>query len=122
MRYDLRTPCRNCPFRSDETRIKFRCRERAEEIAEHAYRHGFPCHLSAETEEMADGEELFVPGPNTQHCVGALLMFALDGNGEWPGIDNDDELLARLHDRLDWDAPVFQSEQDFIDANAGENE
>lgn len=34
MRFDLKTPCKNCPFRTDDTAIRFSCRERAEEIEE----------------------------------------------------------------------------------------
>ena len=119
MRFDLKTPCKNCPFRTDDTRIVFRGRERAEEIAESAYRNGFPCHLSAEyveDDEYDSGGYYAVE--NSQHCVGALMMFAKDGNDTWPGIDNDEDLIANLYDRLDWNAPVFDTEQDFIDANA----
>ena len=47
-RYDLFRACDHCPFRRDEGRIKFSCRERAEEIEESAYRHGFVCHEHAE--------------------------------------------------------------------------
>ena len=47
MRFDLKEPCTHCPFRSDDTRITFRGRERTEEIEEGAYRRDFPCHLSA---------------------------------------------------------------------------
>ena len=120
MRYDLKTPCKNCPFRSDETRIKFACRERAEEIEEQAYRHGFPCHLSAiliEDDDTFDGG--FVAGPNTQHCIGYILMKIHEGcDSEWPGIDNDDTLIDRLYDRLDHNAPVFETTEEFFEANS----
>lgn len=124
MRFDLKKPCKNCPFRTDETRIKFSCAERAEEIAESAYRNGFPCHLSAkhlEDDETSDGESGgFVFGENTQHCVGAIIMFLKEGMNEcgWPGIDNDEDLAEQLAQQIDWDAPVFESEEDFIEANA----
>lgn len=122
MRFDLKTPCKNCPFRSDETRIKFSCRERAEEIVESAYRNGFPCHLSAdfvEGDEEGNGEG-YVFGEKTQHCVGAIIMFLKEGLNEcgWPGIDNDEDLAEQLAQQIDWDAPVFESEEDFIEANA----
>ena len=120
MRFDLREPCKHCPFRTDETRITFRGRERAEEIEERAYRHGFPCHVSAECEENTlTGEETFVFGEQTQHCVGYILMQLRDGCGTpWPGIGNDEELADRLAERLDWDAPVFENVQQFIEANS----
>lgn len=123
MKFDLKTPCLNCPFRSDETRITFRGRERAEEIEEQAYRHGFPCHLSAEHVEEEDdplGEGGFYPAENTQHCVGFIIMTLMDGESAWPGIDNDEDLADRLRDQVDWDAPVFESVEDFFAANSGE--
>ncbi len=118
MKFDLKTPCQMCPFRTDGTAIRFRCRERAEEIAESAYRNGFPCHLSAVHDEV-DEDSGFIFGENTQHCVGAIIMFLKDGNTEWPGIDNDDELAERLADQVDFDAPVFDTEQEFIEASDG---
>lgn len=41
-RYDMTKPCANCPFRTGQGAIRFANRERAEEIEESAYRHGFP--------------------------------------------------------------------------------
>ena len=124
MNYDLKTPCKNCPFSTTESAIRFQCSERAAEIAEQAYRNGFPCHLSADfVEEEEDfGEEGgYVPGENTQHCVGAILMFLKeDGCDPWPGIDNDEELMERLSNQVDWSAPVFDSEQEFIEASSEE--
>lgn len=119
MRFDLTTPCTNCPFRSDETRITFRNRERAAEIEEHAYRNGFPCHVSANVnEDPVHGEETFVFGENTQHCAGFILMQPHEHSGSpWPGINNDEKLLERLEERMDWDAPVFHNADEFMDAN-----
>lgn len=119
--YQLKRPCKNCPFAPTPTRITFRCAERAEEIAESAYRNGFPCHLSATFIEDDGDDECgsggYVFGEKTQHCVGAIMMF-LSENSEWPGIYNDDELADRLRDYVDWTAPHFETEQDFIEANA----
>lgn len=120
MRFDLKRPCKNCPFGIAETRIKFACRERAEEIEESAYRRGFPCHLSAEHDES--GEEyggdgyVFARDGSTQHCAGAAGTFINDGYSEWPGIDNDDELAERLAQQIDL-AACFQSVEDFLAAN-----
>ena len=121
MRYDLKRPCKHCPFRSDETRITFACRERADDIQEHAYRRGFPCHESAvhvEAEDDPIGDGGFVPGPNTQHCAGFIIMQLKEATGSpWPGINNDDELLQKLEAQIDWDAPVFDDTDAFLDAN-----
>ncbi len=113
MKYDLKKPCKNCPFRTDKTAIRFATKERAEEIEESAYRNGFPCHLSAELDED-DEDAGFEAGPNTQHCAGALIMYMQSGETEWPGVDNDDELVSRLWKRLDFKSPVFDSPEAFI--------
>ena len=118
-RFDLKTPCKNCPFRRNETRIRFGTRERAEEIEEQAYRYGFPCHLSAVMDQDCTGEDRgYVFGAETQHCAGYLAMQLHGGPASpWPGIDNDEELMDRLAQQMDWDAPVFESVDDFLDAN-----
>jgi hypothetical protein len=117
--YQLKRPCKNCPFAPTKTRIKFACAERAEEIAESAYRNGFPCHLSAVDTSEYDENGGYVFGPNTQHCVGAILMFLSEGYSEgWPGIGNEEELADRLASHVDWTAPHYESEEDFIKANA----
>lgn len=75
MRFDLKTPCKNCPFRSDATAIRFACRERAQEIEESAYRNGFPCHLSAvDTSDEDEENGGYTFGENTQHCAGYIIM------------------------------------------------
>lgn len=124
MRYDLREPCTNCPFRTDETAIRFRTRERAEEIEEQAYRYGFPCHVSAVCEEDPyTGEEGYVAGPNTQLCAGYSLMQLRESGGTpWPAIGNDDDVADRLAAQLNWNAPVFECVDDFLAANDNEDE
>ena len=120
MNFDLKTPCKNCPFRTDTTAIRFSCRERAEEIEEQAYGRGFPCHLSAVLIEDEDGEYGgggYVPGENTQHCIGYVIMRLKSYDGPWPGIDNDEEIINRLEDQIDWNAPVFDNDEDFFRAN-----
>lgn len=122
MRFDLKTPCKNCPFRNDKTRIVFAARSRAEEIEESAYRHGFPCHRSAELvdDDENDDENGYHAGENSQHCIGYIIMqLKENGNSPWPGIDNDDDLINRIEDRLDdyWNLPVFNSTEEFFEAN-----
>jgi hypothetical protein len=121
VKYDLKKPCKNCPFGISETRITFACRERAEEIAESAYRNGFPCHLSAECIEGLDGEEGYVAGRDTQHCAGAMAMFLNDGHSEWPGIMNDDELAEQIAEQMGSAGlkMAFESEDAFLAANEG---
>ena len=119
-RYDLKTPCKHCPFRNDETRIVLMGRMRAAEIEDAAYRNGFPCHESAECVEDGYGEdEGFAFGPNTQHCAGYLILrIKVDGpGGTWPGIGNDEDRAERIAENVYLDAPVFESEEEFFAAN-----
>ena len=123
MKYDLKTPCKNCPFRNDATRIMFACRERAEEIEELAYGKGFPRHLSAEgveDEDTPDGKSGgYYPTENSQHCVGYIIMQIKESGGgsPWPGIGNDEELLERLERQVDLNAPVFEDSDESFTAN-----
>ena len=119
MRFDLTTPCTNCPFRSDATRITFKSKDRAQQIEEQAYRHGFPCHVSAELHEnQLTHEEGYVFGEQTQYCAGHILMQLHESTGSpWPGIGNDEELVEQLAEQMDWNAPVFENADDFIAAN-----
>lgn len=119
MRFDLKKPCLNCPFRSDATGIRFSSRERAEEIEESAYRHGFPCHQSAASTEDddEDGGFVFAANGRTQHCIGALMVHINDGFDSTPGTGNNAELFERLRDRLDWTAPVFEDVEAFVAAS-----
>lgn len=118
MKFDLKTPCKNCPFSNTRTRIRFVSRERAEEIEESAYRNGFPCHLSADDTSDDDEEGGFVFGENTQHCVGALLMHLKDDeSGNIPFCNLDEDEQERIKERINWNAPVFESVEAFINAN-----
>lgn len=117
-RYDLKTPCKNCPFRRDETRIRFRGRERAEEIEEHAYRNGFPCHLSAELVEGEDGMDEYLMADGSQHCIGFIIMKILEGMEScWPGVGNDEDLVEEMAQKVNLNAPVFETTEEFLNAN-----
>ncbi len=35
----------------------------------------------------------------------------------WPGIGNDEDLADRLAEQLDWNAPVFETVEEFLEAN-----
>ena len=118
MRFDLKDPCKNCPFRTDETAIRFSCRARAEEIEESAYRNGFPCHLSADYEEDDEyGGGGYVFGNNTQHCAGATLMFLKgNGGGNVPFQWLDEAEQEAIEARINWNAPVWDGEDAFLNS------
>lgn len=118
MKFDLKTPCKNCPFMNTKDGIKFSCRERAEEIEEQAYRHGFPCHLSAVDTSDKDEDGGFVFGSDTQHCAGALLVFLKDGyDGNVPFENLSERMQDRIRDRLNWNAPTYDSVEAFLTAS-----
>ena len=115
-KFRLKRPCLHCPFRTDETRLQFATRERAEEIEESAYRRGFPCH---ETAEVVGDDTGYYMGQDSQHCAGYSIMRLNETDGQpWPGIDNDEDISMALCDQLDFDAPVFMTTDDFLEANS----
>ncbi|MET4238599.1 DUF6283 family protein [Bradyrhizobium sp. RT10b] len=71
MKFDLRRPCDNCPFRSD---VKFPLEvERVEEIVQAITEKDltFACHKTTRFDPET-GET--VRSPKEQHCAGALIM------------------------------------------------
>lgn len=73
MKFDLKKPCDNCPFRSD--RVFYLHEERVEEIL-----HGMieeqrtvTCHKTIDySKEDESGEH--IAQPDDQHCAGALIL------------------------------------------------
>lgn len=113
--FSLKKPCKHCPFAPGKDAIKFRSRARASEIADSAYRNGFPCHKSAIDVE----DRGYVMGSDTQHCAGALMIFTSQGEEEgWPGINNDEDRVEKIWQHMDWKAPHFKCEEDFLDFHA----
>ena len=123
MRFDLKKPCKHCPFVNGPDRIRFACRERAEEIEELAYRQGFVCHEHGESrEDDEDGGIEFRLDGSSQHCWGALAMYLHSGTGNIPWEDRiaeNPELEERWWNRADMAAfhSVFENEELFLEAN-----
>lgn len=120
-KFDMKRPCVHCPFRTDETAIRFASQERALEIALTGLLHGFPCHTTADyiDEDEPQRQAGYVFGNSSQHCVGYLIMqLNEDDRTPWPGIDNDDAILNHIKQNVDPTAPVFASMNDFLKANA----
>ena len=115
MNYDLKSPCKNCPFRTDVT--PYLRQERAEDIVEGIVdRQGtFTCHKTTVESEDDDGLGERVDGPNAQHCAGALILLEKIGRPN--------QMMRIAHrlgmydpDSLNMDAPVFDDEDEFIEA------
>lgn len=111
MKFDMKTPCLQCPFRSDVH--LYISADRAEEILDAITNGGqtFACHKT--TEFADDGEH--VPSAGEQHCAGALILLEK--------IERPNQMMRimeRLGEydrtRLDMDAPVYEDPDAMIDA------
>lgn len=75
MRFSLREPCAECPFRKSQSYLHG---ERAREIAEAVAveNRTFTCHkhLHGDREEDAEGEDHYQPGVTDQMCAGAMAF------------------------------------------------
>lgn len=113
MKYDLISPCGNCPFRCDVP--GFLSEERAQEIAESITRRQqtFSCHKMNEFDD--EGEP--IESENSQHCAGALIM--LEKMEQPNQMMRVCERLG-MYDRrkLRMDAPVFDDAEEFVEHHA----
>ena len=110
MKYDLRKPCDNCPFRSDIT--PFIRPDRAEEIASSDGE--FPCHKTTEFSDEEDPEPINRDAEH--HCAGFLILREK--------IEQPSQMMRicerlGLYDRtkLDMDAPVYDSIEEMVEAH-----
>ena len=120
MQFDLKRPCKNCPFANTPDRITFTCRERAAEIEGLAYRQGFVCHEHAEHIEDDDwGGFDFRADGSSQHCFGAIAMHVKNGGSSVPWERLSEEEQDRWWKRADKEAlnTIFENEEEFLEAN-----
>jgi len=113
MPFQLKKPCRDCPFRTDVP--AYLNRGRATEIAKSLDHHSFPCHKTTDHtgDEYEDGEWQGWQD-EWQHCAGAEIMREkMDRPGDMLQISQ--RLGIRDPSRLKMDSPVFDDEQAFID-------
>lgn len=107
MRFDIHTPCGNCPFRTDCLK-GWLGKKRATEIAD-VLRNGqtFSCHKTT-NRRVAE-----------QHCAGALIML-MKSQGGFSGMQSIACALKLLdYKKLNMDAPVFESPTLFIRHHKG---
>jgi hypothetical protein len=102
MKYDLKTPCDNCPFRNDVR--PYIHGERVEEIVGQQ----FSCHKTTTCKGRENDH------PKAQHCAGSLILHEKE---EQP--HQMMRIMERLggYDRtkLNMDAPVYASFEEMID-------
>ena len=124
MKFELVKPCKHCPFRKDETAIRFSCLERAQEIEESAYRNGFVCHEHGQDVETDDASFVdFRDDGSSQHCFGALWMYMNTGAGgplpwEYAKESVQDRFWSRMTDAriTAANALVYESEDQFLES------
>lgn len=104
MNFNLKRPCKECPFRSD-IRPYLR-KSRVREILDALFKQDqtFACHKTLDFDE--EGESLITS--KSQHCAGALIL--MEKNGRANQMMRIAERLG-LYDRkkLDMSAPVFST-------------
>lgn len=116
MKFELRTPCKDCPFRTDVTPYLTRARVREITDAITEGQATFSCHkLNDLVEDEETGEEDVVEGERAQHCAGAMIML------ERLGRPNQMMRIAErvgLYDRskLRMDSPVYATPEAMIKA------
>lgn len=121
MKFDLKTPCKDCPFRNDRPGYlrKARARDIANALDPSHLGGGttFTCHKTTVHVEGddEDEEDHMIDGPNAQHCAGALIMLEKSGRLEH---NQTLRIMARLGafnpEELDLDAPVHASADEWI--------
>ena len=113
MRYNLTSPCGNCPFRSDK-RFPLH-RGRIEEITMDG--HEFACHKTVDYSDPDDDGDYQWKSEDTSHCAGLLILLEKE---EQP------HQMMRIaerfgdydHTKLNMDAPVYDTIEDCIEAVA----
>lgn len=101
--FNLRTPCKQCPFRTDFK--PFLRPARAVEICGSLYNGAsFPCHKTTATDD--DGE--YCRSESEMHCAGALIMLE--------HIERPNQIMRTMErlggydrEKLDMSAPVYKS-------------
>lgn len=112
MRFDLTTPCKDCPFRTDIT--FYLTRGRVYEIWSGItdLDGTFSCHKTVEYDD--DGNHVR-SNPKEQHCAGAMIaLMKLEQPNQMMRIAG--RIGSLDLDNLDMDAPVFDDVEDMADA------
>ena len=114
MRFTLKAPCKDCPFRNDKPKLKgWLGEDRATEIDDALSKDGaFPCH---KTLGYCDDTGDRIVKTESIFCGGALIYLHKQGRL----FDNAQTRIGAIFkmyapDDLDMNAPVFDTKEDFI--------
>ena len=121
MKFNLKKPCKDCPFRNDKEHQKgWLGGERAEEIYDGLVSGNvFPCHKTHDYTED-DGNGQFHHQKDHQFCAGALIMLEKTGEAmQSQAIRMAERFGFYNHKNLDMESAVFSSREDFIEWHEG---
>ncbi len=112
MKFDLRRPCADCPFRHD--RPGFLIPERADAIATSVIDgYGFPCHKTTVMTEDEEGNEDLKPTPDSQLCAGAAIFMECNG-GPNGAMRIAAAFLGYDGKKLDMTSPTVRTREEFV--------
>lgn len=125
MKFNLKKPCKDCPFRNDKPHQRGWLGEaRATEIYEDLIDGRlFPCHKTHDySQDSHDEQGNFVHQDNHQFCAGALIMLEnKQATAQSQALRMAVALGIYEPSQLDKDAPVFKSGDEFIEFHNDEN-
>lgn len=114
MKFTLKSPCKNCPFRSDNPQLKgWLGSERARQIDNSLANDAeFPCHLTTVPCEETDNR---IATKDSVFCGGALIYMHKQGR-LFDNVITRVGVMFKLYlpDDLKMDAPVFDSIDGFV--------
>jgi hypothetical protein len=113
MRFDMKTPCTNCPFRSDVP--AYLRKSRVREIENALVRRTFACHKTTVDHEDEDGNCDRIVVQESQHCAGALILLEKT-ECQSDSMQFAERLGIYTPDGLDLAAPVYNSFDEMIEA------
>lgn len=115
MKFDLKKPCKDCPFRNDKPHQKgWLGEQRADEIYQSLLDGGnFPCHKTHDYTDDDDRE--FKHQDSHQFCAGALIMLNKEHNTlQSQALRMAIRLGLYNPNDLDVSSPVFENGVQFI--------
>jgi hypothetical protein len=111
MHFDMKSPCNNCPFRTDVVPYI----NRSAEIAAALEHKTFECHKTVFADQLRDAQGRFIKKHHS-HCAGALIIME---KMQWWGDMQQIAFRLGLYDPkgMNLDAPVYDSFEEWVAAH-----
>lgn len=122
MKFELKRPCKDCPFRNDKLHQKgWLGKERALEIYNGLINGDcFPCHKTHNYDDESEGSQ-FVHQEGHQFCAGALIMLENEKTAcQSQALRVAVGLRLCNPSNLDKNSPVFKNGDEFTDWHSEE--